>query len=51
MAKLDMFGTKFEVLDFEEFIHIGESETRFIYAWRIIPNNKIVEKRLANWSF
>ena len=27
---------------FEEFIHIAESVARIIYAWRIIPHNKIV---------
>ena len=30
---------------FEEFIHIAESVTQIIYAWRIIPHNKIV----PNW--
>ena len=35
---------------FEEFIHINDSVTRIIYAWRITPYNKMlqIELRLAN---
>ena len=35
---------------FEEFIHNAESVTRIIYAWRVIPHNKIVPKWIeASW--
>ena len=27
---------------FEEFIHIADSVTRIIYAWQVIPHNKVV---------
>ena len=35
----------------EEFLHIADSVTRNIYAWQIIPHNKIVPNWIeASWS-